>query len=213
MTRASLARTTIALALFAALPLTAATGSLARMNNRGEIVGECPLKHTDVKAEISGFLARVTVTQEFENTSHEKIEAVYTFPLSAKSAVDDMTMLVGDRTIKGVIKKREEARAITRPPVTKDRWLRCSTRKGRISSVGGEHRPRRQGEDRDQLRRTVAIRPGNVRLPLPYGGGPPLHARPAHRAAGWWLVSRHASSAGCLAHLSQRDTARNPRRA
>ena len=54
--------------------------------------GICPLKHTDVKAEISGPLARVTVTQEFENPFSEKIEAVYTFPLPPASAVDDMTM-------------------------------------------------------------------------------------------------------------------------
>jgi Ca-activated chloride channel family protein len=73
---------------------------------------ECPLKHTDVKAEISGFLARVTVTQEFENTAEDKIEAVYVFPLPHNAAVDSMTMLVGNRTIKSSIKRREEARAI-----------------------------------------------------------------------------------------------------
>ncbi|MBZ5626499.1 MAG: VIT and VWA domain-containing protein [Acidobacteriia bacterium] len=74
--------------------------------------GICPLKHTDVKAKISGPLARVTVTQEFENPFAEKIEAVYAFPLPPDSAVDDMTMLVGDRTIRGLIKPREEARKI-----------------------------------------------------------------------------------------------------
>ena len=74
--------------------------------------GICPLKHTDVKARISGPLARVTVAQEFENPFQEKIEAVYAFPLPPDSAVDDMTMLVGDRTIRGLIKPREEARRI-----------------------------------------------------------------------------------------------------
>src|SRR5262245_22012807 len=44
-------------------------------------VGECPLKHTDVKAEITGFLSRVIVTQEFENPFKDKIEAIYVFPL------------------------------------------------------------------------------------------------------------------------------------
>ena len=72
----------------------------------------CPLKHTDVKAEISGALGRVTVTQEFQNPFQVKIEAVYTFPLPAAAAVDDMTMLIGDRTIRAKIKRREEARAI-----------------------------------------------------------------------------------------------------
>ncbi len=74
--------------------------------------GLCPLKHTDVRANISGPLARVTVTQEFENPFAEKIEAVYTFPLPPDAAVDDMTMLVGDRRIRGIIKTREEARRI-----------------------------------------------------------------------------------------------------
>ena len=74
--------------------------------------GVCPLKHTDVKAELTGFLARVTVTQEFTNPFQDKIEAVYTFPLSQNAAVDNMTMLVGTRVVRGKIKRREEARAI-----------------------------------------------------------------------------------------------------
>jgi Ca-activated chloride channel homolog len=72
----------------------------------------CPLKHTDVKAQISGFLSRVTVTQEFENPFKEQIEAVYTFPLPQNAAVDDMTMVVGDRTVRGKILRREEAQAV-----------------------------------------------------------------------------------------------------
>ena len=87
-------------------------GSLITLDDDGKPAGLCPLKHTDVKATISGFLARVTVTQEFENPSEDKIEAVYTFPLPQDSAVDDMTMLVGERTISGKIKEREEARKI-----------------------------------------------------------------------------------------------------
>ena len=72
--------------------------------------GACPLKHTSVKARVSGPLARVTVTQEFDNPFQEAIEAEYTFPLPADAAVDDMTMLVGGRTIRGVVKSRDEAR-------------------------------------------------------------------------------------------------------
>ncbi|HTS27630.1 MAG TPA: VIT and VWA domain-containing protein [Bryobacteraceae bacterium] len=97
--------------LWLAVSLPAATPD----GNPGSLVtpkGICPLKHTDVKARISGPLARVTVTQEFENPFAEKIEAVYTFPLPPDSAVDDMTMLVGERTIKGLIKPRDEARKI-----------------------------------------------------------------------------------------------------
>ena len=87
-------------------------GSLQIIDSNGKPRAVCPLKHTDVKAEISGFLARVIVTQEFENPFKEKIEAVYTFPLPQNAAVDDMTMLVGDRTVRGKILRREEAQAV-----------------------------------------------------------------------------------------------------
>src|SRR5207237_9353809 len=66
----------------------------------------------EVKVEISGFLARAVITQEFENPFKEKIEAVYAFPLPQNAAVDDMTMLVGDRTVRGKILRREEAQAV-----------------------------------------------------------------------------------------------------
>jgi Ca-activated chloride channel family protein len=86
-------------------------GALQAMNASGELIGQCPLKHTSVKAEISGFLSRVTVTQEFVNNFQENLEAVYTFPLPQGAAVDDMMMQVGDRTVKGKIMRREEAQA------------------------------------------------------------------------------------------------------
>src|SRR5712671_6252609 len=87
-------------------------GGLQVVDPNGKPKAVCPLKHTDVKAQISGFLSRVVVTQEFENPFPEKIEAVYTFPLPQNSAVDDMTMTVGDRTVRGKILRREEAQAV-----------------------------------------------------------------------------------------------------
>ncbi|HOI55526.1 MAG TPA: VIT domain-containing protein [Phycisphaerae bacterium] len=87
-------------------------GALRVVKPDGEVV-ECPLKHTDVKAEVSGFIARVKVTQTFFNPLDEKIEAVYVFPLPHQAAVDDMTMVYSSgRRIVGIIKRRDEARAI-----------------------------------------------------------------------------------------------------
>jgi Ca-activated chloride channel family protein len=88
------------------------SGSLLMVGKDGAPKGECPLKHTSVNGTISGYVARVNVTQVFENTASDKIEAIYTFPLPDDSAVDDMTIRIGDRTVKGLIKKREEAREI-----------------------------------------------------------------------------------------------------
>jgi len=104
-------------------------GALQIISKEGD--GQCPLKHTDVKAEISGSLARTTVTQEFHNPMADKIEAVYVFPLPANAAVDDMTMVVGDRTVKGKIKRREEARQI----------YEAARNAGQIASLLDQERP------------------------------------------------------------------------
>lgn len=85
-------------------------GSLFAAGRNGETLGICPLKNTKVRANVSGFVARVNVVQEFENSYAETIEAVYMFPLSNKGAVDSMTMTIGSRTIKGAIMTREAAR-------------------------------------------------------------------------------------------------------
>lgn len=77
----------------------------------GDIV-DFPLKHTRVDAHVSGPVARVEVTQTFQNPYSETIEAVYVFPLPHESAVSDFEMKIGDRTIRGIIDRREEARRI-----------------------------------------------------------------------------------------------------
>src|SRR5258706_6080877 len=71
----------------AAAQNTATQGSLQVVDPAGKPKAVCPLKHTDVKAQISGFLSRVTINQEFENPFKEKIEAVYTIPLPQHAAV------------------------------------------------------------------------------------------------------------------------------
>lgn len=70
-----------------------------------------PLKHTHVKAAITGYVARVEVQQTYHNPFDYPIEAVYIFPLPENSAVDDMKMVIGKRVIESEIKKREEAKA------------------------------------------------------------------------------------------------------
>jgi len=87
-------------------------GQLSIVDDKGKVVGLCPLRHTDVQASIAGYVSRVTVKQQFHNPSKEPIEAVYTFPLPGDAAVDDMTMTIGTRVIKAEIKRREEARRI-----------------------------------------------------------------------------------------------------
>ena len=70
------------------------------------------LKHTDVKAQMSGGIALVTVEQQFSNASKVPVEAVYTFPLPNQAAVNAMEFRVGSRRVVGEIKRREQARQI-----------------------------------------------------------------------------------------------------
>src|SRR5215210_2431522 len=135
-----LALSLIALVVFLALRSSETTvlaqtgdapGSLTVVDLAGKPKATCPLKHTDVKAEISGFISRVVVTQQFENPFKEKIEAVYTFPLPQRAAVDDMTMIVGERTIRGKILPREEAQAV----------YDAAKSSGRVASLLDQERP------------------------------------------------------------------------
>jgi Ca-activated chloride channel family protein len=106
-------------------------GALQALDTSGKQRGLCPLKHTDVSADIAGSLARVTVTQDFENPFEDKIEAVYTFPLPQAAAVDDMTMQVGDRTVKGKVMRREQAQAV----------YEAARQNGRVAGLLDQERP------------------------------------------------------------------------
>jgi Ca-activated chloride channel family protein len=63
-----------------------------------------------VDADVSGVVARVAVTQSFENPHDRAIEAVYLFPLPVGAAVDDMEMHVGTRVVRAQIRRKEQAR-------------------------------------------------------------------------------------------------------
>jgi hypothetical protein len=71
-----------------------------------------PLKHTNVKASIAGYISAVNVTQQFTNPYSSKIEAVYVFPLPENAAISDFIMTIGDRHIRGIIREREQAEQI-----------------------------------------------------------------------------------------------------
>jgi len=95
-----------------AAPALSTPGSLNVVVAPGEKLRTCPLEHTEVEGWIVGDIAHVRVTQRFGNPYDDPIEAVYVFPLPENSAVNDMLMQIGRRTIRGVIKEREEAKQI-----------------------------------------------------------------------------------------------------
>lgn len=89
-----------------------APGQLAMIGKDGKVGSLCPLERTSVVADVSGFGARVNVTQTFKNPSREVIEAIYTFPLPNDAAVDRMQMQIGSRMVEGEIMRREDARMV-----------------------------------------------------------------------------------------------------
>ncbi len=90
----------------------AGSGSLLAKVDQKEI--PMPLKHTDVRANISGYIGAVEVTQQFQNPYSSKIEAVYVFPLPHNAAINEFIMTIGDRRIRGIIRARDEAEQIYR---------------------------------------------------------------------------------------------------
>ena len=70
------------------------------------------LQETRVDAEISGVLARVRVTQVFQNPYSNRLEAIYVFPLPENCAVDAYSFQIGERVVMGEVKEKEEARSI-----------------------------------------------------------------------------------------------------
>lgn len=106
-------------------------GGLEILRPHGEPRARCPLKHTAVQAETSGLFARVTVRQQFQNPLDDTIEAVYVFPLSHTAAVDDMTMQIGERRIRGIVLPREKART---------KYERAK-RAGKVASLLDQERP------------------------------------------------------------------------
>ena len=100
----------ISVALVSAQSEKITEGSLRVVGIEAKKPQLCPLKSTKVSADVRGFVSRVTVTQSFQNPFDRAIEAVYTFPLPNDAAVDNMTIRIGDRTIKGKIMERQKAR-------------------------------------------------------------------------------------------------------
>jgi len=69
-----------------------------------------PMIRTDVELTVSGILLHGKVRQIFRNGTDETIEVLYAFPLPARAAVQRMEMVIGERTIRSVIREREAAR-------------------------------------------------------------------------------------------------------
>jgi Ca-activated chloride channel family protein len=92
-------------------PADAQSGSFFMRRTHDEPWASAPMLDTEVSVRVSGLVARAKVVQRFRNGSDEWVEGIYVFPLPPQSAVDHLRMRVGERTIEGQIREREQARA------------------------------------------------------------------------------------------------------
>ena len=115
----------------AAEPSDEAPGTGALMAKVEEKQVPMPLKHTNVRASVSGYIGAVEVTQQFLNPYSSKIEAVYVFPLPHNAAVNEFIMTIGERRIRGIIRERHEAEQIYQE----------AKRQGYVASLLTEERP------------------------------------------------------------------------
>ena len=71
---------------------------------------DIPLIGVKASCLLLNTLAEVTITQRYKNTSSNPIQAIYVFPIDDKAAVSGFTAHLGQRTVRGVIKEKEQAR-------------------------------------------------------------------------------------------------------
>ena len=90
-----------------------------------------PLLQTEADVNIVGVIADVRVTQLYQNTGKEAIEAIYVFPASTNAAVYGMQMIIGKRVVYAKIKEKNEAQQI----------YNKAKEEGKSASLLEQHRP------------------------------------------------------------------------
>jgi len=89
------------------------------------------LTATSVRGWITGPVAHVEVTQSWENPNGEPVDGLYIFPLPETAAVTDLKLVIGQRVIRGEMRRREEARRV----------FEAARREGRLAGLLDQERP------------------------------------------------------------------------
>lgn len=102
---------------------------LVKSNNPDE--DQLPLYLTKAEVNIVGVIADVKVTQIYKNNGKNPLEAIYIFPSSTRAAVYEMTMTIGERTLKAEIQEKQKAKEI----------YEQAKKEGRTASLLEQQRP------------------------------------------------------------------------
>jgi len=110
-------------------PTAIGAGQLLWKSARGLI--PLPVVDITVNLDVTGVMARGSLTQTFSNPTDEPIEAVYLFPLPEGAAVDTMEMRIGDRRVVAVVQEKAEAK----------KTYETAKREGKKASLVDQRRP------------------------------------------------------------------------
>jgi Ca-activated chloride channel homolog len=170
-------------------PGAAKEGALLLKTN-GEL-RVAPTLATDVHMRVTGMINRVKVTQRFTNPSGEWTEGIYVFPLPEESAVDHLTLRVGERIIEGQIKERGLAKQAyeTAKQEGKKASLVEQERPNIFTSSVANIGPNENVSVEIEYQETLRYDQGNFRLRFPMVVGPRyIPGTPVHTAdagSGW----------------------------
>lgn len=106
-------------------------GLFLRRQDGTALDAPAPAVAAAVTIDISGVIARVTVSQTYLNPDSGWVEGIYVFPLSRKGAVDHMLMRIGNRIVEGRIEERKAAK----------RQYEAAKRSGRKAGLVEQERP------------------------------------------------------------------------
>ena len=89
-------------------PRARGLGLLELLGPQGRV--SLPLASVSLAAKVAGAVADCTLTQTFQNTSSEPLEAEYIFPLPGGAAVRRFELKVAGRVVVGQVRERGQAR-------------------------------------------------------------------------------------------------------
>ncbi len=179
-----------------------------------------PLKHTDVRAAISGYIATVEVNQQFHNPYDQKIEAMYVFPLPQNAAVNEFLMKVGDRTHPRHHPRAQGGRAHLRRgarPGLRRQSLLTQERPNIFTQSVANIEPGKADRHRHHVLQHARLRGRLVRVRLPHGRRPALQPAGLHAGRrrrrprpGRRHPARRRRSSTCVPTSAAGTTSRSP---
>ena len=159
----------------------------------------------EVNAKLTDQIAHVQVSQTFENTGSQPMEAAFVFPLPYDGAIDQLTLLVDGKEYQAKLLSKDDARRRYEEIVRKNRdpalleWVGTGMFETSVFPIP------------PGAKRTVTLRYSQIcrALPRPHRLPLPAQHRQVHRQPG---RQAHHSPHDRKHHADQKRLLRNPRR-